>query len=325
LQEYSELPAKAKKCFTKKLFITLVVATAIIVVIAALLIPAGSATIQLNVNYNVGEKMIYDTTDNTTSLNLPSSSNLQLKNSTVTSTGQEIMDVLSFDGQTYTINDTETMSFEGLTGITNVTNPISASTTEEINKTGYEETFLNFLNTTTELPSNELNSNQDLVQLVSAPEVKVGDTITIPEQSLLGNISSPNLEVTGYMTMTFRGFEDLTVPAGTFRVFEVDLASHDVSTTMKLQMLPEVTPEPTLPLNFSLGNFPTLQPVITPHPTTETITSTMNMTEQTFMEVNSLRLIQTTSEITFTDQSPTANSTAVSTSETTLSQDINPQ
>ena len=116
-QEHSELPAKTKKRFNKKLFIPLVAATAIIVVIIALLLPAGSATIQLNVNYNVGEKMIYNTTDTTTLLNLPSGSNLQPKNSTTTSTGQEIMDVLSFDGQTYTINDTVTLTFEGLTSL----------------------------------------------------------------------------------------------------------------------------------------------------------------------------------------------------------------
>jgi hypothetical protein len=326
MQDHLELPAKTKKRFTKKLLIPLVAVTVIIVVIAALLVPAGSATIQLNVNYNVGEKMIYDTTDTTTLLNLPSSSNFQLKNSTTTSTGQEIMDVLSFDGQTYTINDTITMTIEGLTSLPNLSRPISISTIEEINKTGYARTFLTFLNKTTELPSNELSSNQGLEQLLSAPEVKVGDTITIPEQSLLGNSSSPNFEVTGYLTMTFKGFRDLTVPAGTFRVFEVDLVSHDVSTIMKLQ-LPEITPEPTPPLNLSLtytGNSPIPQPSITPHLTTFTSTSTTNMTEQTFIEVNTMRLIQTTTEDTFTSQTPTGNSVMTSISEETLNQDINP-
>jgi len=322
-QEYSMLPAKTEKRFTKKLFIPMVVATAIIVVVVALMIPAGSATIQLNVNYNVGEKMIYSTTDTTTLLNLPGS-NLELKNTTTIGTGQEIMDVLSFDGQTYTINDTTTITLESPTSIINVTIPVGISTTEEINKTGYEEKFLNFLNTTTELPSNGLNSNQDLEQLLSAPEVKVGDTITIPEQSLLGNLTSPNYEATGYFTMTFNGFQDLTVPAGTFTVFEVNLVSHDVSTTMKLQ-LPEATPEPTLPLNLSLtnvGNSPIPQPSIAPHLTTFTLTT--NMTEQTFIEVNTMRLIQTTTEETLTSQTPTGNSVITSISEETLNQDINP-
>ncbi len=326
LQEHLELPAKTKKCFNKKLFIPLVAATAIIVVIVALLLPSGSATIQLNVNYNVGEKMIYNTTDTTTLLNLPSGSNLQPENSTTTSTGQEIMDVLSFDGQTYTINDTVTLTIEGLTNLNNLNRPFSISTTEEINRTGYEERFLSFLNTTTQLPSNELNSNQDLEQLLSVPEVKVGDTITIPEQSLLGNLSSANLEVTGYLTMTFKGFQDLTVPAGTFRVFEVDLVSHDVSTTMKLQ-LPEITPEPTPPLNLSLtyvGNSPIPQQSITPHLATFTSTSTSNMTEQTFIEVNTMRLIQTTSDDTFITQTPNGNYTSISISAETLNQDINP-
>ena len=162
--------------------------------------------------------------------------------------------------------------------------------------------------------------------MLSASEVKVGDTITIPEQSLLGNLSSANLEVTGYLTMTFKGFQDLTVPAGTFRVFEVDLVSHDVSTTMKLQ-LPEITPEPTPPLNLSLtyvGNSPIPQQSITPHLATFTSTSTSNMTEQTFIEVNTMRLIQTTSEDTFTTQTTNGNYTSTSISAETLNQDINP-
>ncbi|MGO8806998.1 MAG: hypothetical protein ACLQO7_10430 [Candidatus Bathyarchaeia archaeon] len=318
-QEHSEQPSKSKKSFNKKLFVPIVAIITIIVVAVALLIPQGSATIQLNVNYNVGEKMIYNTTDTTTSSNVVSSNNFQPKSTT--SSGQEIMDVLSFDGQTYTINDTVTMTIAGLTSLTR---PLSISTIEEINKTGYERTFLTFLNTTTELPSNGLNSNQDLEHLLSAPEVKVGDTITIPEQSLLASSPSPNFETTGYLTLTFKGFQDLTVPAGTYRVFEVDLVSHDVSTTMKLQ-LPEITPEPTLPLNLSLGNYPTPQPSITPHPTTITTTSTMNATQRTFIEVNTIRLIQTTTEDTFTDQTPTANYTTTSISETTLNQDINPQ
>jgi hypothetical protein len=125
--------------------------------------------------------------------------------------------------------------------------------------------------------------------------------------------------------LTFEGFQDLTVPAGTYRVFEVDLVSHDVTTTMKLQM-PEITPEPTLPLNLSLGNYPIPQPSTTPYPTTMiTTTSTTNVTQLTFIEVNTMRLIQTVTEDTFTDQSPTMNYTTNTMSETTLNQDINPQ
>lgn len=48
--------------FRKKVYITIAVIITAAMVIAALIIPYGSAIIPLDVNYAVGEKMVYDTT-----------------------------------------------------------------------------------------------------------------------------------------------------------------------------------------------------------------------------------------------------------------------
>ena len=50
------------KRFGKKLYAITFALIAIVIVVVALLIPQGAAAIPLNVNYVVGEKMIYNTT-----------------------------------------------------------------------------------------------------------------------------------------------------------------------------------------------------------------------------------------------------------------------
>jgi hypothetical protein len=51
--------------------------------------------------------------------------------------------------------------------------------------------------------------------------VKVGDSVTVPFPS--ANVS---FGITGTLTMTFGGIQEITVPAGTFKVFRIDVTSN---------------------------------------------------------------------------------------------------
>jgi hypothetical protein len=207
-----QLPAKRSYLFGKKTLAAIAIIAAVVIAVA-LFIPRGTAVIPLNVNYVVGEKMIYDTTvtgaydfgDPGLGFVVPSNTSFSPK---------QTMEVMDFDGQYYTLNHTTTM------GVGN--NSYSYSILEKVNKTGYSSYFFSFGNQTTEIPSGMTGSTY-LTQLLSKPEVRVGDTLTIPfpSTSLLGS------GISGNITMTFKGLEDLTVPAGTYRVFRIDVGTGD--------------------------------------------------------------------------------------------------
>ena len=58
--------------------------------------------------------------------------------------------------------------------------------------------------------------------LLARSEVTVGETWVIPI-----NMKGANDTMTGNMSLTFVGIQDITVPAGTFKVFRVDSSSND--------------------------------------------------------------------------------------------------
>ena len=212
-----ELPDKSGNFFGKKLYA--VIAIILIAVIAvALLIPQGTAIIPLNVDYVVGEKMVYDATATVTFQNDGSASPSGLigDSPSATMNAQQSIEVIDFDGEYYTLNHTTTMMLND--------KPFSYSLIEKMNKTGYSTYLINIGNTEQQLPSTSLASNSYLTQLLNKSEVKVGDTITIPFPN-----AASSMGVNGDLTMTFRGFEDLTVPAGTYRVFRIDITSNNIN------------------------------------------------------------------------------------------------
>ena len=144
-------------------------------------------------------------------LNTPSSTDIS---------SQQTIEVMSFDGENYLLNHTITMTV--------LDKPISFSMTEKMNKTGYSTYLLDLGSIQQEIPSSGLAGNTFLAQLLNKPEVKVGDTINIPFPS--GR--SQYLQTTGDLTMKFGGVEDLTVPAGTYRVFRLDIASNNLKMTL---------------------------------------------------------------------------------------------
>jgi|WetSurMetagenome_2_1015567.scaffolds.fasta_scaffold12151_5 hypothetical protein len=283
------LPPPSKRRFGRKLIVAITAVVAIAVIALALLIPQGAAIIPLEVNYTVGEKMNYDVSlslsydfgNSVSSLSgLPSSASL---NSSAT------IEVLDFNGQFYTLNNTQTITMLNKTS--------SVSYLQMINKTGYS-TFgfslgssQSYTNLTTGM------SNPVLTELLNRPEVKVGDTWEVPYPFGAANQSSL-VNATGSLVMTFQGFQDLAVPAGTYRVFRVDLASKDLSIRMDLSAL-----------NAS---------------TIAEASMTMSINGQMYMEYGTLRPVKSTMQEQVSYQSSSGNYSMSMTMEMTLKQLIQP-
>ena len=267
-QPISSSPVK-RRWFGKK-FLALAAVIAVALIAVALFVPLGQAVIPLNVDYTVGEKMVYDSTitGSYDSAVPPGTSMLIPKNTTINS--QQTIEVTGFDGEYYTLNHTMTMNLNN--------KPISFSMIEKMNKTGYSAYLFNIGSTQQEVPNNGLTSTSYLAQLLNQPEVKVGDSVNVPFPT--GNSS---LGITGSLKMTFKGIEDLTVPAGTYKVFRIDITSNDLR--MNYQS----------PLS-GLSNF-----------TPANITISMDMNYQIYIEYGTMRQIKASMQESVSTQSATMN------------------
>ena len=277
---------KGHKLFGKKLYLIVAAVAIVVIVVGALLIPQGAASIPLSVNFNVGETMVYHTNE-TISIKAGNTSlpgNEGFSQTPLSFPGQETMQVIGFDGEFYTINNTVTLTEANI--------PFNFSTIEKMDKTGYSVSFVNIGNTSQEIPNSPVGS-QYLAQLLSKPVVKVGDSVTDPYPTLPGNLSS-SLQITGDLILTFKGIQDLTVPAGTYKVFRVDLTSNNLSLTINLSF---------------------------PH---ENITTSLTMNYQMYIEYNTMRQIESSMQQTAEFQSTQLNYTMSTTNDMTLYQDINP-
>jgi hypothetical protein len=265
--------APKRRLFGRKIYFMIFAIIAILIISVTLLIPQGAASIPLNVNYTVGEKMVYDTTMTSSfqygNSTLPTGITSQLPNNTSINM-QQTIEVTGFDGEYYTLNHTMTLSTNS--------KPLTISLTEKMNKTGYSAYLLNLGSTQQEIPNNGVTSTSFLAQLLSKPEVKVGDSVEVPFPS--GNSS---IGITGDLTMTFKGIQDLTVPAGTFKVFRIDINSNNLKMNYNL------------PLGSS-SNF-----------TPANITMSLDMNSQMYIEYGTMRQIKSNMQETVTMQSATLN------------------
>lgn len=203
-----------------KIFISIVLG-----IIAILLISVLSfsfpvrAVIPLNVNFAVGEEMVYDTVrttaDHSSNYKINSVST-PLPNETIADFGKQIERVENFDGLTYTINLTMTNSvgqkrtslMESITSKGQVTWHLPKVGNVIINATVGPYSFVPTV----------------LEKLCSKPQAMVGDTWHIPYESNSG------VESTGNLIITFNGVENLTVPAGTYKIFKVGIQSDNIKT-----------------------------------------------------------------------------------------------
>jgi hypothetical protein len=280
------LSAGGGKRFGKKLYVVAAV-VAVAVIAVALLVPQGTASIPLNVDYTVGEKMVYDTTL-TTSIQgydsaLPSGL-MGASPSDMSVNAQQTIEVIDFDGEYYTLNQTTTMTLGG--------RPFSYSMLQKMNKAGYSTYIFNLGDAELSVPDASFASNSYLIQLLSRSEVKVGDSITVPFPDVLSNMG-----VTGDLTMTFRGIEDLTVPAGTYKVFRIDLTSNNVSMNYGSSMAAAGLSSASMNLDIN---------------------------HQMYMEYGTLRQVKSTMEETISYQSSMMNYTMNLSMDMILSQHIKP-
>jgi hypothetical protein len=267
--------------FGKKLYaVAAIIVIAIIAV--ALLVPQGAATIPLGVEYTVGEKMVYNTTETITTQNTDSS--LPPGGPWETSINStEIVEVLDFDGEYYILNHTVTAKLGNT--------PASISYIEKMNKTGYTGYFR--LEGTEEVLVSNMSTDSFATVLLDKPEVKVGDSWQVPVNS--GN---SNVSITGEMTITFGGIQNITVPAGTYEVFKVDTLSN---LTMSIKL-------PTS------GNY-----------TNPPFTVNMTISGQTYIEYGTCRRIESNMQIIQSPAQAAGTSTTISISaKTTLIQHIKP-
>ena len=195
---------------------------AITVIAVALLIPQGAATIPLNVEYTVGEKMIYETVENVTNQwfdNVTTESRILLPLNTVTFNFLVTEEVVAFDGEFYTLNHTvSTPEGHGPRR--------SISYLEIVNKTGYSSYLLP--EGTQGIVSNA-SSNPIVTALLEKAEVTVGESWQIPL-----NVGNSNGSMTGTLTLTFGGIQEITVPSGTYAVSKIDASGTDIVMTINI-------------------------------------------------------------------------------------------
>jgi hypothetical protein len=275
------LRTAGSKRFGKKLYA--VAAIVVIAVIAvALLVPQGAATIPLGVEYTVGEKMIYNTVETLTTQMADNSLPPEYAGETsINST--EIVEVVGFDGEYYSLNHTVTAKLGNT--------PMSISYIEKMSKTGYTGYFR--LEGTEEVLVSNMSTDPFATVLLDKPEVKVGDSWQVPVNS--GN---SNVSITGDMTITFGGVQNITVPAGTYEVFKVDTVSN---LTMSIKL-------PTS------GNY-----------TSPPFTVNMTISGQTYIEYGTCRRIESSMQISQSPAQAAGTSATISISaKTTLVQHIKP-
>jgi hypothetical protein len=216
---------------------------------------------------------------------LPSSFMDQTTSNNLNVTSQQTIEVVSFDGQYYTLNHTTTMTIAD--------KPFTVSLLEKMNKTGYS-TYMIDLGNSGPLTESSTAYQEYLTQLISRPEVKVGDRIIIQFPTTENTIFA----VIGNLTLTFGGIEELTVPAGTFKVFRIDLTSTD----LKLD-LSKLQTTATADLLNGLK---------------------MSISSQMYMEYGTMRQIKSTMQENMIYQSSMLNATINLTADMTLNQDIKP-
>ncbi len=213
-----QIPRKKRK----KLFVLGAIVAAILIVLALLVsqgqlalpiaerdLTGSETTMQLSLNYQVGEQMVYKTTNVVTNKlvngSFPDSINNQSYNSTTT------LDVISSTSHDYAIKQKVTFSPDILGDLPTLTLNVS--------KSSYYNNFiapgapLIFYNAT----------NPTILAYLSQSSVNVGDVWKIPV-----NTGNSSLGLTGEVTLTFAGIENITVPSGTYRVMRIEVTSNSL-------------------------------------------------------------------------------------------------
>lgn len=198
----SEVPHPPKLFRKRSYFVIGLIAVAAVASTFTLvyLLPRGeAATVPLGLNYSVGEKMTYEITFTASAMG-----------QTESQTGTLSMEVLDFDGLNYTIR--ETVLFQSQ----------EFSYTIKMNKTGH----------IIDLGSLSPEFEQIYSSFVSMPgygsyfpkeEAKVGEGWQIPI-----DIHADGFSLEGTVNFGISGITSITVPAGTYHVFKMDITAPNI-------------------------------------------------------------------------------------------------
>lgn len=169
--------------------------------------------IPLTYNYVSGEQMTYnmslyetDTAAAWAGLNL-------------NETGNMTIDVVSFDGENYTIKETEALTSNPPLTITKTT-----SDTFQVNTTGY----LMGINGGSAFLQKLSSWLGNFIFAFEKNETEAGGTWQIPLSDFY-RTSNSTFVFGGDLTETFSDIQNLTVPAGSYRVFSVDVSGNNLT------------------------------------------------------------------------------------------------
>jgi hypothetical protein len=196
----------------RKLYAVISVLIVVSITLASFLALAPSdETMDLNLKYSIGERMVYQTTGYqthewiNTSLTNPES-NKHYDNYTI----HEIqpIEVIGESNSSYSVDlntQSEQNNYPPFYGIENVSkNPCNSFLT------GYGAPLI----------FDSASNNAELAAYYHKTSVRAGDIWTL---QLSGNTS---FALVGQVTITFAGIEELTVPAGTYRTMHIDVSSN---------------------------------------------------------------------------------------------------
>ena len=201
--------ATSNKRFGKKLYVTVAAIIIIAVVIVAIfLVPSSEAEIiSLGVHYFPGEKLTYDITI---------SSSSQIGNSSTNFSTQRTLtvEVVSINGDTYTLKYTTTSSMAG--------NSTTTSYLMDVKEADMVNLFTLLPVAFQQYPEyaeyvEKTNSSSPLeTAFFNQSEAKVGDTWRIPV--IFAVSATPDAEI----TVKFVAIQNLAVKAGNFKVFKIE-------------------------------------------------------------------------------------------------------
>ena len=192
--------------FGKKLYVLFGVVAVVVVVCAVaflFFIPRGlGETIPYGLNYTAGEQMTYDIAINMSS-----------GGQTVSETGTLSIHILSFDGENYTVNETMVVVVQGISQET--------SFTMKMSKTGYITDFSG-------LPAEAQQTYSMFMGMpgfggfMNKTQARVGEIWRIPLS--MGNST---FGMGGTVSYRFGDIENITVPAGTYKTFKMEISTED--------------------------------------------------------------------------------------------------
>jgi hypothetical protein len=177
-----------------------IIAVAAVALTLALVLtpPSLGANIPLTYKYTPGEEMTY----NATTIAMPE------VGANITESDTVRMDIISFDGENYTINESGSAPALGY---------FQAYFIFTMNSTGY-------ITSAKGVPLNMSSAYSYFQLFFPKEEARVNDTWQVPvnsDNSLIG--------FNGVFTYKFGGVQKISVPAGTYKVFKIDVSSNNLT------------------------------------------------------------------------------------------------